>query len=86
MAGRNRQIEARRVVERLETFKRHLIDLIVAAEPEDTAIYAKALLMREATDALIAEYTALLDYPPPAALPSTAHFLREKTQAHEESE
>jgi len=86
MAGRDRQITARQVVDRLQTFKRHLIDLIVAAETEDTAIYAKALLMREATDALIAEYAAILDYPPPATLPSTAHFLREKQELVEDGE
>lgn len=80
MHGGDRQIAARRIIERLKTFKRHLIDLIVASEPADTEIYAKALLIREATDALIAEYRALLDYPPPAALPTIAPYLREGEQ------
>ncbi len=71
------QNTARQIIGRLETFKRHLIDLIVASEPEDTEIYAKAVLVRNAADALIAEFASRLDYPPPAVLPSTAHYLRE---------
>lgn len=78
MVGAARQNSARQIVGRLETFKKHLIDLIAASEPNDTEIYAKALLLRNATDALIAEYAALLDYPPPPVLPSTAHYLRER--------
>jgi hypothetical protein len=75
--GRERQIAARLIIGRLDTFKRHLIDMIVASEAEDAEIHAKALLIRTATDALIAEYAARLDYPPPAALPSTAPYLRD---------
>ncbi len=77
MAGNDRQIAVRQMVGRLETFKRHLIDLIVASEPKDTEIYAKALLLQKATDVLIDEFAAQLDYPPPPVLPSTAHYLRE---------
>ena len=80
MLGGDRQIAARRIIDRLETFKRHLIDMILASEPADTEICAKAVLIREATDALIAEYRALLDYPPPAAPPSTAPFLRARKE------
>ncbi len=78
MASRGRQNAARQIIGRLDTFKHHLIDMIVASEAADTEIYAKALLVRAATDALIAEYADLLDYPPPAVLPSTAHYLRER--------
>ena len=78
MVGDARQKNARQIVGRLETFKKHLIDLIVASEPKDAEVYAKALLLRNAADALIAEYAALLDYPPPPVLPSTAHYLRER--------
>ncbi len=77
MAGNDRQIAVRQMVGRLETFKRHLIDLIVASEPKDTEIYAKALLLQKATDVLIDEFAAQLDYPPPPVLPSTSHYLRE---------
>lgn len=77
MVSRGRQNAARQIIGRLDTFKRHLIDMIVASEADDTEICAKALIVRATTDALIAEYATLLDYPPPATLPSIAHYLRE---------
>lgn len=85
MVSRGRQNAARQIIGRLDTFKHHLIDMIVASEAVDTEIYAKALLIRAGTDALIAEYAKLLDYPPPAVLPSTAHYLREREPNDQES-
>lgn len=86
MVSLGRQNAARRIVGRLETFKRHLIDMIIASEPEDTEIYAKALLLRAGADALIAEYVRMLDYPPPAKAPSTAAYLCPESGENGESE
>ena len=63
MATLAEQRKAQQVIGRFDTFKRHLIDLILASEPTDTELYAKVLLLRAATDAVIAEYTRQLDFP-----------------------
>lgn len=71
MIGDRRQIQARDVVGKLETVKRHLIDPILESEPAESPIHACALKVREATLALMRAYAAILDYPPPA------HYLRD---------
>lgn len=76
MGNRDRQIVARQTVGRLEIFKRHLIDMVLASVSRDTAVHAKAVPLRHAADERIAAYGRELDYPLPACLPSTAHYLR----------